>query len=33
MERILAAATPDIETLFVQAMESVTAAIAEQANA
>lgn len=33
MERIVAAAQPDIETLFGTALEQVTAAIAEQNNA
>jgi hypothetical protein len=33
MERILGSAQPDISTLFVQALDQVTAAIAEQANA
>jgi hypothetical protein len=32
MERIVAAAQPDIETLFVQALEQVNAAIAAEAN-
>lgn len=32
MERIVAAAQPDIETLFVQALEQVNEAIASQAN-
>ena len=33
LERIVAAAQPDIETLFVQALEQVNEAIASQANA
>jgi|ERR1700733_4261241 len=33
MGRILAASVPDIDTLFVEALTSVNAAIAEQANA
>jgi len=32
LEKIIAASEPDIETLFVQALENVNAAIAEQAN-
>jgi hypothetical protein len=33
MERIVAASQPDIESLFVQALDKVTAQIAEQSNA
>jgi hypothetical protein len=33
MERIVAASVPDIESLFAQALEKVTAQIAEQSNA